>query len=122
MIRQDEADYRESRNEQRVVVAVHEASGAVAALTEVLVAARSRSFQSDTAVVPAHRGSGLGLWVKADQLCRLAAERPQVAELLTGNAASNEHMLRINQRLGYRPYQALTEWQADLTELATRLA
>jgi len=121
VIRHDEAGYRESKLDQRVVVAVHEATGEVAGLTEVLLASPPRSFQGDTAVVPAHRGTGLGLWVKADMLCRLRTERPEVTELLTGNAASNAHMLRINDRLGYRPYQALTEWQADLAALVGRL-
>lgn len=102
-------------------VAVHEPSGAVAALTELAMARPPRAYQEDTAVVPAHRGSGLGMWVKADMLRRLRAERPDLTEVLTGNAASNEHMLRINTRLGYRPYRAMAEWQADVGELLSRL-
>ena len=34
---------------------------------------------------------------------RLQAERPDVAALITGNAATNAQMLRINDRLGFRP-------------------
>jgi hypothetical protein len=41
--------------------------------------------------------------------------------VITGNAASNEHMLRINTRLGYRPYRAVAEWQDAVAELAGRL-
>jgi GNAT superfamily N-acetyltransferase len=102
-------------------VAVHEPSGAVAGLTELELAQPPRAFQDDTAVVPAHRGSGLGMWVKADMLCRLRAERPDITEVITGNAASNEHMLRINTRLGYRPHRAVAGWQGDIADLVTRL-
>jgi GNAT superfamily N-acetyltransferase len=122
VIRQNEAGHREMGFTHWVTVAVHEQTGAVAGLTELVLASPPRAFQEDTAVVPAHRGSGLGLWVKADMLCRLRAERPDVTEVMTGNAASNEHMLRINTRLGFRPHRAIGEWQAGVGELVSRLA
>jgi len=122
VIRQNEAGHREMGFTDWVTVAVHEQTGAVAGLTELVLASPPRAFQEDTAVVPAHRGSGLGLWVKADMLCRLRAERPEVTEVMTGNAASNEHMLRINTRLGFRPHRAIGEWQAGVGELVSRLA
>jgi len=122
VIRQNEAGHREMGFTDWVTVAVHEQTGAVAGLTELVLASPPRAFQEDTAVVPAHRGSGLGLWVKADMLCRLRAERPDVTEVMTGNAASNEHMLRINTRLGFRPHRAIGEWQAGVGELVSRLA
>ena len=122
VIRQNEAGHREMGFTHWVTVAVHEQTGAVAGLTELVLASPPRAFQEDTAVVPAHRGSGLGLWVKADMLCRLRAERPEVTEVMTGNAASNEHMLRINTRLGFRPHRAIGEWQAGVGDLVSRLA
>lgn len=122
-IRDDEAAVALQFGEFRAVVAVHEGTGEVAGLTEVYVGkAPHRSDQGDTAVVAAHRGSGLGLWLKADMLCRLRAERPDVAELLTGNAASNAHMLAINDRLGYRAWTTVLGWQADTAALQARLA
>ena len=122
-IRDDEAAVALQFGEFRAGVAVHEATGEVAGLTEVYVGkAPHRSDQGDTAVVAAHRGSGLGLWLKADMLVRLRAERPDVAELLTGNAASNAHMLRINDRLGYRPWIAVLGFQAETAALQARLA
>jgi GNAT superfamily N-acetyltransferase len=75
----------------------------------------------DTAVVPEHRGRGFGLWVKADMLVRLRTERPDVTALLTGNSSTNAHMLRINDRLGYRPWTELHSWQGDAAALAGRL-
>lgn len=121
VLRQEEDAFRAEARELRVVVAVHEGSGEVAALTEVVAGPAHRAMQEDTAVVPTHRGRGLGLWVKADMLVRLGAERRAVTEIVTGNATGNAHMLAINERLGFRPYQALTEWQAPVPELVSRL-
>jgi RimJ/RimL family protein N-acetyltransferase len=73
-------------------------------------------------VVPAHRGSGLGLWVKAEMLRRLRADRPDVTEIETRNSVANDHMWRINDRLGFRPYATTCERQARVDDLAARLA
>jgi GNAT superfamily N-acetyltransferase len=121
VIRQNEAGHRAMGFTDWTTVAVHEHTGAVAGLTELVLGPPPRAYQDDTAVVPGHRGSGLGLWVKADMLCRLRAERPDVTEVITGNAASNEHMLRINTRLGFRPLRAGSEWQGEVGELVSRL-
>lgn len=119
-VRSDEAGAR-SRGEALGVVAVHEATGEVSAFTELLVPRRPhRAYQNDTAVVPAHRGSGLGLWVKAAMLVRVRAERPHVAEILTDNAASNTHMLRINDRLGFREWKRIGGHQVATATLAGR--
>jgi GNAT superfamily N-acetyltransferase len=109
--------------EQRVLAAVHEADGTIAGFTEVELWGwtPARSEQADTAVVPTHRGRGLGLWLKAAMLRQLRTERPDVTSLLTGNAAGNVPMLNINTRLGYRPYVRLTEWQADVHQLSACL-
>ena len=44
----------------------------------------ARAVQDDTAVVPAHRGYGLGLWVKAEMLRRLRAAARDV-DVVTRN-------------------------------------
>ncbi|HEY6744511.1 MAG TPA: GNAT family N-acetyltransferase [Mycobacteriales bacterium] len=111
------------REEVRVTFAVHADTGEVAGFTETGVGrVPERARQGDTAVVPAHRGSGLGLWIKAAMLLRLRAERPDVAEVITGNSTGNQHMLAINTRLGFRPWIEINGWQADVPELARRLA
>jgi GNAT superfamily N-acetyltransferase len=119
----DEEDFLRSLGRTvQVVVALDEAGGDIAALTEVVIDPEPyRSHQEDTAVVAGHRGRGLGLWVKAAMLTWLRDQRPDVAELITGNADANAHMLRINDRLGYRPHALLQEWQADVPTLAARL-
>jgi len=123
-IRADEDVLRRRGWQWRVVVAVHEPTGEVAGLTEVIVSRWSpaRAETDDTAVVPAHRGSGLGLWIKAEMVRRLLAQRPDVVEVVTRNGLTNEHMWRINERLGFRTYATCVERQARIAELAARLA
>jgi GNAT superfamily N-acetyltransferase len=70
----------------------------------------------DTAVVRAHRGHGLGLWIKAVNLLRVMDECPSAVCVETWNAASNTHMLRVNRRLGFVAEHVWESW-----ELATSL-
>ncbi|MDN5668746.1 MAG: hypothetical protein L0G87_10155 [Renibacterium salmoninarum] len=57
------------------------------------------ALQSDTLVVRAHRGHGLGIWIKTANL-RAACQRwPSVERIYTGNAEENAPMLRINQAM-----------------------
>ncbi|WP_405526275.1 GNAT family N-acetyltransferase [Streptomyces avidinii] len=97
------------------LAAVH-GDGSMAGYTEVLLPQGSgpRAQQYDTAVVPAHRGHGLGLWVKAAMVRRLRAEHPDVVEIETDNAQDNIHMLAVNHRLGFRSYRRTHEFQLDL--------
>ncbi|MFC1432524.1 GNAT family N-acetyltransferase [Streptacidiphilus sp. N1-3] len=101
------------------VAAVHD-DGTMAGYTEILLPQGTppRAQQYDTAVVPAHRGRGLGLWIKAAMVRRLRAEHPQVVEIETDNAEDNSHMLAVNLALGFRSYRRTHEFQLDLT--ATR--
>jgi len=122
-VREYEEWARQRGWEYRVVVAVHERTATVAGLTSVFVSRWTprRASQDDTAVVPAHRGHGLGLWLKAEMLRRLRERRPGVAEIVTDNAIDNVHMRRINERLGFRPDLAWAERQAAVHDVAARL-
>ena len=60
------------------------------------------AHQLDTSVVGAHRGHRLGLLLKADMLRWLAESEPRLATVDTFNAESNDHMVAVNERLGYR--------------------
>ncbi|MEU1670447.1 GNAT family N-acetyltransferase [Streptomyces roseifaciens] len=97
------------------VAAVHD-DGTMAGYTEIVLpqGAPSRAQQYDTAVVPEHRGHGLGLWVKAAMVRRLRAEHPGVVEIETDNADDNVHMLAVNHRLGFRSYRRTREFQLDV--------
>lgn len=77
--------------------------------------------QGDTGVAAEHRGRGLGKWLKAAMLLRVLAERPEAREVRTGNADSNEPMLAINRRLGFRPYVASYGWQVEVGALQRTL-
>ncbi|HET9081382.1 MAG TPA: GNAT family N-acetyltransferase [Trebonia sp.] len=86
------------------VAASCDASGEMAAFTQVAIDPESPTwgFQWLTAVVRAHRGHRLGLLVKTEMLSLLATAEPQVDRVATGNAAANEHMIAINEQLGYK--------------------
>ena len=100
---------------RRVVesVARHRPSGRLVAFTTVGVSAGSPDlgYQQDTLVLKEHRGHGLGLRLKAANALRLMEELPAVTSVRTWNAASNTHMLAVNQRLGYVVEGWSREWQ-----------
>jgi GNAT superfamily N-acetyltransferase len=106
-----------------IVLGIHESTGKVAGLTEVVVPAQhpTRADQYDTVVVPAHRGYGLGRAIKARMLLELCSAEPQRTEVQTWNAFENEPMLRVNSELGFVPDRQWMEYEADVTELARRL-
>jgi GNAT superfamily N-acetyltransferase len=85
------------------VAAIADATGEMAALTEIAIDPEHPewAFQQLTAVTRAHRGHRLGLLVKSAMLEWLASAEPRVERVATGNAASNEHMIAVNEALGY---------------------
>jgi GNAT superfamily N-acetyltransferase len=99
------------------VLVRHDATGDVAGLTDLFLPRRRPwiAFQGDTCVVAAHRGHGIGAWMKAVNHLRVRHERPEVEVLSTWNAASNEPMLRINRALGYRPAGRFRVWHRTLS-------
>ncbi|MFC4336463.1 GNAT family N-acetyltransferase [Salininema proteolyticum] len=89
--------------------------GEVAAITEYMVPAGvDYANQGMTLVDPAHRGRRLGTRVKIANLRRLREEAPEVERLLTANAETNEHMNRINERLGFRSVEIDVEYLKEL--------
>lgn len=111
----DMAEVVEKRGDTLLTVAaVHRDT--VAGFTELVIPVGdgTRAIQYDTAVVPGHRGNGLGLWVKAAMLDWLRAEWPAVEEIETDNAEDNEHMLAVNERLGFRPLRKTRQYQYEL--------
>ncbi len=79
-------------------------------------------LQGNSGVQPAHRGQGLGKWMKAMMLARVMRERPQVNYVRTGNANTNAPMLAINHALGFRPHLSQTVWQMDLAKLIPQIS
>ena len=106
-----------------IVLAVHEASGAVAGLTEVVVPAQhpERADQYDTIVVRDHRGYGIDRAIKARMLFELRTAEPDLLEVQTWNAQHNESMLKVNAELGFQPDRDWYEYGADVAQLVQTL-
>ncbi len=106
-----------------IVIGIHEQTGEVAGLTEVVVPAQrpTRADQYDTVVVPKHRGYGLGRAMKARMLFELRSAEPQVTDVQTWNAIENEPMLRVNAELGFKVDRQWSEYEADVADLARLL-
>ncbi|MEV2239112.1 GNAT family N-acetyltransferase [Micromonospora sp. NPDC049891] len=106
-----------------IVLALHEQTGEVAGLTEVVVPAQhpTRADQYDTIVVQDHRGYGIDRAIKARMLLELRSAEPQLTEVQTWNAQANEAMLKVNAELGYRTDRDWCEYSVDVAELVHRL-
>ena len=106
-----------------IVVAIHERTGTVAGLTEVVVPAThpTRADQYDTIVVPEHRGYGIGRAIKARMLFELRSAEPSLREVQTWNAPENESMLKVNSELGFKPDREWREYEAEVPYLVSRL-
>jgi GNAT superfamily N-acetyltransferase len=98
------------------LVAREKASGALAGHTVIAVDEERPAIgdQHDTAVSRAHRGHRLGLLLKAGMLLWLAEVEPQLETVDTWNAESNDHMIEVNERLGYRVMGREVQFQRSI--------
>jgi GNAT superfamily N-acetyltransferase len=85
------------------VAAIRDATGEMAALTEMRVDVdiADWGYQGNTVVARPHRGHRLGLLVKAALTQWLRDAEPGVRRVVTYNSAANPHMIAINDELGY---------------------
>jgi GNAT superfamily N-acetyltransferase len=83
--------------------AVHDATGEMAALTQLFVdpADPDWGHQGLTGVTRPHRGHRLGLLTKAAMLEWMATAEPQLERIETNNAAVNSYMISVNEALGF---------------------
>lgn len=92
--------------ESFTIVAVDRSTSKPIAMTEIWnkFEAPDVANQSDTGVIFEHRGKKLGLTLKYQMLdYLLTSEGTKNVKLWsTGNAASNKHMLAINDELNYK--------------------
>jgi GNAT superfamily N-acetyltransferase len=103
------------------VAAIHAGTGDMAAFTQVATddaGAPGWGDQLLTAVTRAHRGHRLGLLVKVAMLELLSAQAPQVRRINTSNAEPNQHMIAINEQLGFRVTGRFTTWELNLAAAA----
>jgi len=115
-VREREAWSRAAGIERRLIVAVHEATGAGAGFTGLGYDPRVPHVvqQGGTAVINGHRGHGIGLWMKATMLEQVLAEWPAARYVRTGNAHTNAQMLGINTQLGFTHAWSTILWQLPL--------
>lgn len=73
-----------------------------------------RCYQWGTLVRRADRGHRLGVAAKVANLRRLQELRPDITHVLTYNAEVNDHMIAVNELLGFEPTARLGEFQKVL--------
>ncbi|WP_051325839.1 GNAT family N-acetyltransferase [Glycomyces tenuis] len=83
----------------------HVESGEVVGFTSIAVnpGDEEHAWQGDTIVSPEHRGRRLGVILKIDNQRLLRRYRPMIRYVHTWNAEVNDHMISINEAIGYRP-------------------
>jgi len=82
--------------------------GELAACSYVRITPDGRSVTDFTGTRREHRGRGLAEAVKRATLAKAAARGATIA--ITHNDSTNLPMLRVNERLGYRPLAELLAW------------
>ncbi len=102
--------------ERWYLAATHDATGQLVGWTEVgwWPTFPTRVWQWGTGVRPEHRGHAIGKWLKAVMLQRILDERPEVIDVRTTNADSNDAMLGINHTLGFAKHHTNLWWQVDV--------
>jgi GNAT superfamily N-acetyltransferase len=100
----------------RTVAALDTADGSVVGFSELVVPGDGKGDGQHygTAVLPEHRGHGLGRWMKAESIRRAHRYHPGLTGLLTDTATGNAPMLAINDELGYVPTHRAVEFQLGL--------
>lgn len=91
----------------------HDESGRLVAWTTLDFGASNRwhAFQQITIVEPRHRGHRLGAIVKIENLRYAGAHEPELRMIDTWNAAANDHMISINEAMGFRSVDGWDNWQ-----------
>ena len=115
-VRQTEDGLAATRTHTYLAGAVHTPSGRLVGLTML---ARPHTVPDQcsqwiTIVAPPHRGHRLGLLLKLANLAHIRAHEPQLRTVDTWTAATNHHMRRINQQLGFQPVDRWVVWQAQV--------
>jgi GNAT superfamily N-acetyltransferase/RimJ/RimL family protein N-acetyltransferase len=102
------------------VAARQAGTGEFGALTQLVTdpAAPGWAFQQLTGVIRRHRGRRLGLLTKIAMQQWLADVEPGIRTVLTRNAAANDHMIAINEQLGFRISDTFRSWELSVAGLA----
>ncbi len=107
----------QAQNRAKVTTAArHEDSGRLVAFTEIAVplGAPESAWQHDTLVMREHRGHHLGFAVKVANLWAVAERHPELRRINTWNAADNEHMIAVNEAMGFEVTAYSRYWHKPL--------
>ncbi|GEP36587.1 GNAT family N-acetyltransferase [Nocardioides psychrotolerans] len=93
-----------------------DAEGTVVAYTDIATTVHepTRAYQWGTLVRRADRGHRLGMAVKVANLALLQRETQGLESVVTWNAEVNDHMIGVNEQLGFRAAERLGELQKRL--------
>lgn len=109
-LRSEADQWHRQRRTALTVVAVA-ADGHLAGHTQLVFPSEGDTvFQWDTLVLPGDRGHGLGLALKRQALLDADDLLEGHLRIVTWNDAANEHMIAINEALGYRQTAWLDQW------------
>ena len=112
-VRSQEAQLEASGRTRYTTVARY--GNQIAGYTELVHStADGNVYQWATMVEPGHRGHRLGLALKVANQRWLQSEQPNARAVLTWNAGVNDHMIAINDRLGFNPDERLREYAIRL--------
>lgn len=101
-IRREEEQWANQGRTPQVSVALAE-DGLLVGHTQLLFPGSSEEvYQWDTIVLPAHRGHGLGLALKVFTMKQASDLLEGRRRIHTYNAASNTHMIAVNEAMGFR--------------------
>ena len=94
-----------------------DAAREVVAFTEAVATSHEpdRCYQWGTLVRPQDRGHRLGLALKVANLRQIQDQLPDVTQVITHNADGNDHMVAVNDALGFRPVAWLGEYQRRIS-------
>jgi GNAT superfamily N-acetyltransferase len=111
--REHEAMLAARRRHALVTAALERATGELIAYTDLHLPSSEHRVvdQQGTVVEPEHRGHRLGLLVKTQNLVNLLDAYPDAETVQTYNAVENEHMIAVNEALGFRAVERTTIWQ-----------
>jgi GNAT superfamily N-acetyltransferase len=101
---------------QLATAAIERSTGRFVAFTDLNVPFSDVRVVSQygTVVEPGHRGHRLGFAVKTANLINLLDAYPDAESIQTYNAEANEHMIAVNEALGFRAVERSSHWQLAL--------
>ena len=120
-IREDDKLFFADKSKRRIVIYVSDASSEKLLGITSLIWVPSRPAklsQYYTAVIPEARQMGIAKRLKAEMLTKILNELPEAEKIWSGNDDSNDAMLSINSRLGFKPHIASTGWEIKTDTLS----